>query len=50
MSLIGHVSAFDPEVESWTEYKERLDHYFLANEIGDESKKRSVLIAVVEAR
>lgn len=39
MALIGQVSAFDPEVELWTEYKERLEHYFLANDIIDEKKK-----------
>ena len=50
MSLIGQVSAFDPEEESWTEYKERLEHYFLANDVTDEKKKKSVLIAVVGSK
>lgn len=50
MALIGQVNAFDPDVESWTEYKERLEHYFLANDITEKKKKKSVLIAVVGAK
>lgn len=49
MALIGQVSVFDPEEESWTEYKERLEHYFLENDI-TEAAKKSVSIAVVEAK
>ena len=45
--LIGHVSEFDQENGVWTEYKERLEHYFEANYITDEVRKKHVLLAVV---
>ncbi|XP_077862801.1 uncharacterized protein LOC144344894 [Saccoglossus kowalevskii] len=46
MALIN-VSEFDPELESWTEYSERLEHYFVANKIVEPDMKRSVLIAII---
>nr|XP_006812005.1 PREDICTED: uncharacterized protein K02A2.6-like [Saccoglossus kowalevskii] len=47
MALIGNVSEFDPELESWKEYSERLEHYFVANKIVEPDVKRSVLIAII---
>jgi hypothetical protein len=37
-ALIGHLSGFDGNSESWTCYQERLEQYFLLNEIDDEKK------------
>ena len=42
MALIGKIEEYN-ENDSWMEYTERLDHYFAANEITDNNKKRGVL-------
>ena len=41
----GTLSAFDPAMDEWTEYIERLQFYFTANGIKDDSKKRAVLLS-----
>jgi len=46
MSVHGKVDAFNPAVEDWSTYVERLQHYFLANDIITEVKKRTVLLSV----
>ena len=46
MSTHGMVKEFNPSKEDWTAYAERLDHYFVANGVSDENKKRSILITV----
>ena len=38
---------FDPAKEEWPQYVERLGHFFEANEIEDEGKKRSIFCTVV---
>ena len=38
--------AFQPGVDNWTEWKERLDFYLEAEGITDNDKKRSVLLTV----
>ena len=45
MATHGTVSPFYPNKESWTNYAERLDHYFLANDVADAGKKRSILLS-----
>ena len=45
MATHGTVSPFYPNKESWTNYAERLDHYFLANDVADVGKKRSILFS-----
>ena len=45
-SLIGKLVDFDPAVETWEQYAERLQHFFDANEIQDDSRKRSILLSV----
>ena len=47
--LHGSISAFDPEQEGWDEYVERLQHYFTANDILAEDKRRAILLTVVGA-
>ena len=42
MALIGKIEEYN-ENDSWMEYTERLEHYFAANEITDNNKKRGVL-------
>ena len=35
------------EIEDWTQYVERMDHYFEANEIESNDKKRSIFLSVI---
>ena len=49
MALIGKIEEYD-EKESWIEYTERLEQYFVANEITDSGKKRAVLLSVCGAK
>ena len=44
-SIIGSVSPFNETEDTWHAYAERLDHFFLANEIDSEAKKRAVLLS-----
>lgn len=45
MSLYGHISEFDPESDDWAQYIERLEHFFVANEVTDTNKMKSILIS-----
>ncbi|XP_060581109.1 uncharacterized protein K02A2.6-like [Ruditapes philippinarum] len=47
-ALIGHLSGFDGNSESWTCYQERLEQYFLVNEIDDEKKVPALLTLLGE--
>ena len=47
VGLHGIVGPFDPSQEEWCEYAERLSHYFIANDIVGEEKRRAVLLTVV---
>ena len=38
-ALIGAVGEFDAEKEDWTQYAERLSHFFEANLIVDKERK-----------
>ncbi|KAK9963562.1 hypothetical protein ABG768_006735, partial [Culter alburnus] len=44
------VGEFVEENGDWLEYTERLEHFFAANEIADEDKKRSILLSVCGAK
>ena len=44
----GFVVPFDTTQEEWSEYGERLDHYFIANITGEE-KRRAILLNTVGA-
>ena len=48
-TVFGKVDEFDGAKEEWTQYVERLDHFFAANDIADADKKRAVLLSVVGA-
>ncbi|XP_056009319.1 uncharacterized protein K02A2.6-like [Ostrea edulis] len=43
---IGRLDVFDPAIETWTTYEERLDNYFTANEV-DNDKKVPALLSLV---
>ena len=38
-TIIGQVEAFQPGVDDWEQYTERLEQYFVANDIVDADKK-----------
>ena len=46
-TLFGTVSEFEEGKEEWTQYVERLGHFFAANGITNEEKKRSIFLSVV---
>ena len=49
-TLIGQVEAFQPGVDDWEQYTERLGQYFAANGIEDDDKKLAVFLTVVGAK
>ena len=46
MAKHGSLSQYDSTLEDWTAYDERLYHYFVANDVTDETKKRAILVSV----
>ena len=46
-TTVGKVEEFDASREEWSQYAERLGHFFEANVIDDGDKKRSVFLAVI---
>ena len=48
-TTIGKPPEFDADKESWTCYAERLDLYFVANNIEDAERKRSILLTACGA-
>lgn len=49
MATHGSMKAFNPQVDDWTTYAERLKHYLLANGVTDADQKRSILLTVCGA-
>lgn len=47
MASFGCISEFNPSLECWSEYAERLDQFFIANAIEDDNRKRAVFLTVV---
>ena len=45
--FIGTVGEFQQEREDWTQYCDRLEHYFQANGITDENKKKSIFLVII---
>lgn len=43
---VGNVGPYDSDSEDWTCYCERLEQFFVANDINDEDKRRAVLLSV----
>lgn len=46
VSSCGTVTPFDAKPEQWSEYAERLELYFIANDIVTPAKQRAILHAV----
>ena len=46
-AVFGKIEEFDIYTDqNWDEYIERLEHYFIANDVEDEEKKRAILLTV----
>ena len=46
-ATFGKVEEFDYKKEEWSQYVERLQHFFVANDIVDAEKKGAVFLSVV---
>ena len=46
MVTYGKIGEFRESEETWTQYVERLEQYFLANEVEDAAKQRAILLSV----
>ena len=49
VGLHGTVAAFDVAQDEWCDYIEHLEHYFTANDIREEDKRRAILLNAVGA-
>ena len=49
MAKHGSVCEYDHSTEDWDSYTERLEQYFMANDVEDASKKRAVLLSACGA-
>ena len=49
MATHSRLREFNPAVEDWTSYAERLEFYFAANEVKEAEKQRAVLFSVCGA-
>ncbi|XP_041379565.1 uncharacterized protein LOC121392407 [Gigantopelta aegis] len=49
MATHGSVGEFAPGKETWLSYAERLEQYFLANDVQAQEKKRAILLSVCGA-
>ena len=43
MTTFGRISEFDPAVDDWLAYTERLEQYLAANDITEADRKRAIL-------
>ncbi|XDV26337.1 hypothetical protein PO909_030083 [Leuciscus waleckii] len=46
-NMVGTVTPFDSQSQSWEEYCEILQHFFVANEITEAVKQRAILLSTV---
>ena len=44
MSKHGKIGEFDPEQDDWELYVERMNFYFVANNVTQEAKKKAILL------
>ena len=49
-NLIGQVEAFQPGIDDWEQYTERLEQYFVANKVVDEVQQLAVFITIVGSK
>ncbi len=48
--IVGAVTPFDIKSQSWEEYCEVLNHFFVANYVESTEKKRAILLSCVGAQ
>ena len=46
----GHIGEFNNQLEDWRSYTERLQNYFIANDIKNEAKQHAILLSVCGPR
>ena len=46
-ALVGKIDKFDLSREEWTQYVERMEHFFAANSIEDARKKKSTFLTLI---
>ncbi|MDA8001874.1 MAG: hypothetical protein MPL62_11380 [Alphaproteobacteria bacterium] len=46
-ATLGRIEEFDGDKEEWSQYQERLEYFFQANEIEDGDKKRAVFLSLI---
>ena len=49
MAAFGNIEAYDATSEQWSHYIERLDFFFIANDIENYDKKKAVMLSVFGA-
>lgn len=49
-SQIGQVEPFQPGVDDWDQYTERLEQYFIANGVDTDPKKLAVFLTLIGAK
>ena len=42
-AVFGTISEFDSKKEDWIQYVERLNHYFTANQVDSQERKKAIL-------
>ena len=50
MATYGKIGEFDPATELWNNYIERVDQFFIANDVADATKKREILLSSCGAK
>ena len=49
MATFGNIEAYDANSEQWSHYIERLEYFFIANDITTNAKKKAVMLSVCGA-
>ena len=47
MALLGRINSFDLKTDNITEYTERVEQYFIANDVTDEKKQTAIFLTVI---
>ena len=47
MALLGRINSFDLKTDNITEYIERVEQYFKANDVTDEKKQTAIFSTVI---
>ena len=46
-TIFGHIEPFNPKSDVFSEYKERLNYYFVANSVEDDEKKKAIFLTLI---